>query len=195
MRTRRSASSRSCDRSNISENDGHFLFVDCHCQVAEKCFSSLACRWYRENASLTAAMKKGHTQTAITTLAEKGLPDWVIQAQVGHVAPEMMKTYSHIRRQALCSAGNRHHPRRHRPHQKNSYVTTRVTEAGPAWTSTHFSEENWLTVLDDFRNSSVAPRDSDSRGPQGASGSRRSASDNGSFRAATMIAAASASVM
>jgi hypothetical protein len=42
--------------------------------------------------------------TAITTLAEKGLPDWVIQAQVGHVAPEMMKTYSHIRRQALNEA-------------------------------------------------------------------------------------------
>jgi integrase-like protein len=42
--------------------------------------------------------------TAITTLAEKGLPDWVIQAQVGHVAPEMMKTYSHIRRQALDQA-------------------------------------------------------------------------------------------
>jgi len=29
--------------------------------------------------------------TAITTLAETGLPDWVIQAQVGHVAPEMMR--------------------------------------------------------------------------------------------------------
>ena len=42
--------------------------------------------------------------TAITTLAEKGLPDWVIQAQVGHVAPEMMKTYSHIRREALNQA-------------------------------------------------------------------------------------------
>jgi Phage integrase family len=42
--------------------------------------------------------------TAITTLAEKGLPDWVIQAQVGHVAPEMVKTYSHIRRQALNQA-------------------------------------------------------------------------------------------
>jgi hypothetical protein len=42
--------------------------------------------------------------TAITTLAEKGLPDWVIQAQMGHVAPEMMKTYSHIRRQALNKA-------------------------------------------------------------------------------------------
>jgi hypothetical protein len=44
--------------------------------------------------------------TAITTLAEKGLPDWVIQAQVGHVAPEMMKTYSHIRRQALNQAAD-----------------------------------------------------------------------------------------
>jgi hypothetical protein len=32
------------------------------------------------------------------------LPDWVIQAQVGHVAPEMMKTYSHIRREALNQA-------------------------------------------------------------------------------------------
>lgn len=42
--------------------------------------------------------------TAITTLAEKGMPDWVIQAQVGHVAPEMMKTYSHIRREALNQA-------------------------------------------------------------------------------------------
>jgi hypothetical protein len=41
---------------------------------------------------------------AITTLAEKGLPDWVIQAQVGHAAPEMMKTYSHIRREALNDA-------------------------------------------------------------------------------------------
>jgi hypothetical protein len=44
--------------------------------------------------------------TAITTLAEKGLPDWVIQAQVGHVAPAMMKTYSHIRRQALNQAAD-----------------------------------------------------------------------------------------
>jgi len=44
--------------------------------------------------------------TAITTLAEKGLPDWVIQAQAGHVAPERMKTYSHIRRQALNQAAD-----------------------------------------------------------------------------------------
>lgn len=37
----------------------------------------------------------------VTTLCEKGLPDSVIMAQVGHVSPEMIKTYSHIRRQAL----------------------------------------------------------------------------------------------
>ncbi len=42
--------------------------------------------------------------TAITTLAEKGLSAWVIQAQVGHVDPQMMKTYSHIRRRALNEA-------------------------------------------------------------------------------------------
>ena len=42
--------------------------------------------------------------TAVTTLAEKGLRDWVIQAQVGHVAPQMMKTYSHVRRLALDEA-------------------------------------------------------------------------------------------
>jgi hypothetical protein len=37
-------------------------------------------------------------------VAEKGQPDWVIQAQLGHVSPAMMKTYSHIRRQALDAA-------------------------------------------------------------------------------------------
>jgi integrase len=41
---------------------------------------------------------------AITTLAEKGVPDWVIQAQVGHIDARMMKTYSHVRRQALNAA-------------------------------------------------------------------------------------------
>jgi integrase len=42
--------------------------------------------------------------TAVTTMAEKGLPDLTIMAQVGHVSPAMMKTYSHIRRQALNAA-------------------------------------------------------------------------------------------
>ncbi len=39
--------------------------------------------------------------TVITTLQEKGVPDWVIQAQVGHVSAEEAKPYSHIRRKAL----------------------------------------------------------------------------------------------
>jgi integrase len=42
--------------------------------------------------------------TAVTTMAEEGLPDLTIMAQVGHVSPQMMKTYSHIRRQALNQA-------------------------------------------------------------------------------------------
>ena len=42
--------------------------------------------------------------TALTRLAENGQPDWVIQAQLGHVSPAMMRTYSHIRRKALDKA-------------------------------------------------------------------------------------------
>jgi integrase len=42
--------------------------------------------------------------TAVTTMAEKGLPEQTIMAQVGHISPQMMKTYSHIRRQALNAA-------------------------------------------------------------------------------------------
>jgi integrase len=42
--------------------------------------------------------------TAVTTLAEAGMPDLTIMAQVGHISPEMMKHYSHIRRQALNQA-------------------------------------------------------------------------------------------
>jgi len=42
--------------------------------------------------------------TAVTTMAEAGLPDLTIMAQVGHVSPAMMKHYSHIRRQALNQA-------------------------------------------------------------------------------------------
>jgi integrase len=38
--------------------------------------------------------------TALTRLAEASQPDWVIQAQMGHVSAAMMKSYSHVRRQA-----------------------------------------------------------------------------------------------
>ena len=63
--------------------------------------SSAAC--LRTNGPLLAGAKPSPF-TVVTTLAEKGTPDWVIQAQVGHVDPQMMKTYSHIRRQALIAA-------------------------------------------------------------------------------------------
>jgi integrase len=65
-----------------------------------------AWRSLRRAAGLTDVRFHDGRHTAITTLAEKGLPDWVIQAQVGHVAPEMMETYSHIRRQALNQAAD-----------------------------------------------------------------------------------------
>jgi integrase len=50
-----------------------------------------AWRSIRKAAGLAEVRFHDGRHTAITTLAEKGLPDWVIQAQVGHVAPEMMK--------------------------------------------------------------------------------------------------------
>jgi Phage integrase family len=46
----------------------------------------------------------GGRHTAFTRLAEKGVPDWVIRAQFGHVSPAMMAVYSHVRRKALDEA-------------------------------------------------------------------------------------------
>lgn len=60
------------------------------------------------------------------SVAEKGLPDWVIQAQVGHVAPEMMKTYSHIRRQALNEAADALEPNAHVPAAQPTLRTHRA---------------------------------------------------------------------
>ena len=74
-----------------------------------------AWRSIRKAAGLTSVRFHDGRHTAITTLAEKGLPDWVIQAQVGHVAPEMMKTYSHIRREALNTAAAALEPSSHIP--------------------------------------------------------------------------------
>ena len=53
--------------------------------------------------------------TAVTTMAEKGLPDQTIMAQVGHVSPQMLKTYSHIRRQALNVAAEALEPAFRKP--------------------------------------------------------------------------------
>lgn len=65
--------------------------------------------------------------TAITTLAEKGSPDWVIQAQVGHVAPAMMKTYSHIWRRALNEAAAALEPTAPQPAPQPRAATDAVT--------------------------------------------------------------------
>jgi integrase len=63
-----------------------------------------AWRSIRKAAGLTTVRFHDGRHTAITIMAEKGLADWVIQAQVGHIDPQMMKTYSHIRRKALEEA-------------------------------------------------------------------------------------------
>ena len=66
--------------------------------------------WRSAWRSLRKAAALGHVRfhdgrhTALTRLAEKGQPDWVIQAQMGHVSPAMMRSYSHIRRKALDEA-------------------------------------------------------------------------------------------
>ena len=44
-------------------------------------------------------------------MTEKGVSDWVIQAQVVNVDPQMMKTYSHIRRKDLNKAAAALEPR------------------------------------------------------------------------------------
>ncbi len=63
-----------------------------------------AWRSLRNAAGLEHVRFHDGRHTALTRLAEKGQPDWVIQAQMGHVSPAMMKTYSHIRRKALDEA-------------------------------------------------------------------------------------------
>ena len=63
-----------------------------------------AWRSLRSAAGLSNVRFHDGRHTALTRLAEAGQPDWVIQAQIGHVSPAMMKTYSHIRRQALDEA-------------------------------------------------------------------------------------------
>jgi len=40
-------------------------------------------------------------------MAEAGLPDLTIMAQVGHVSPQMMKHYSHIRAAGFESGSGR----------------------------------------------------------------------------------------
>ena len=58
----------------------------------------------RKAAGLAHVRFHDGRHTALTRLAEKGVPDWVIRAQFGHVSPSMMAVYSHVRRKALNEA-------------------------------------------------------------------------------------------
>ena len=63
-----------------------------------------AWRSLRKAAGLPNVRFHDGRHTALTRLAEKGVPDWVIRAQFGHVSPAMMAVYSHVRRKALDEA-------------------------------------------------------------------------------------------
>jgi len=63
-----------------------------------------AWRSLRKAAGLPSVRFHDGRHTALTRLAEKGVPDWVIRAQFGHVSPAMMAVYSHVRRKALDEA-------------------------------------------------------------------------------------------
>jgi hypothetical protein len=65
---------------------------------------SSAWRSLRKAAGLSHVRFHDGRHTALTRLAEKGLPDWLIRAQFGHVSPAMMAVYSHVRRKALDEA-------------------------------------------------------------------------------------------
>ena len=96
------------DRLGFAEPD-HFVFAwqgRAHEPDPTRPMESWRSAW----RSLRAAAGLSHVRfhdgrhTALTRLCEAGQPDWVIQAQMGHVSPSMMKTYSHIRRKALDEA-------------------------------------------------------------------------------------------
>ena len=72
--------------------------------------------------------------TALTRLAEKGVPDWVIRAQFGHVSPALMAVYSHVQRKALNEAAQAlepdpmpSHTLKSAPEERAERVTSHVT--------------------------------------------------------------------
>jgi hypothetical protein len=65
-----------------------------------------AWRSLRKAAGLPDVRFHDGRHTALTRLAEKGVADWVIRAQFGHVSPAMMAVYSHVRRKALDEAAS-----------------------------------------------------------------------------------------
>jgi integrase len=97
-----------------------------------------AWRSLRKSAGLDHVRFHDGRHTALTRLAEKGQPDWVIQAQMGHVSPAMMRTYSHIRRKALDEAAAalepsfkltfpRHNAKKPAPHERCDRLMSQFT--------------------------------------------------------------------
>ncbi len=89
-----------------------------------------AWRSLRKAAGLPHVRFHDGRHTALTRLAEKGLPDWVIRAQFGHVSPAMMAVYSHVRRKALDEAAQALEPSRPggmRSRARARRVTSHVT--------------------------------------------------------------------
>ena len=58
----------------------------------------------RKEAGLEGFRFYDGRHTAFTQMAEAGVEDAVIRAQVGHISAQVAKKYSHIRRQALNRA-------------------------------------------------------------------------------------------
>jgi integrase-like protein len=63
-----------------------------------------AWRSLRKAADLPHVRFQDGRHTAVTRLAEEGVPDCVIRAQFGRVSPAMTAVYSHVRRMALDEA-------------------------------------------------------------------------------------------
>ena len=63
-----------------------------------------AWRQITKAAGLAGLRMHDGRHTAVTTLLEAGVPEWVVLAHAGHIDPRMIATYSHIRRQALTEA-------------------------------------------------------------------------------------------
>ena len=96
-----------------------------------------AWRSVRKAAGLSHVRFHDGRHAALTRLAEKGVPDWVIRAQFGHVSPAMMAVYSHVRRKALDEAAKALEPESRptepetpappRTHIRRQRVTSHVT--------------------------------------------------------------------
>ena len=106
--------------SNGAAEPEHFVFpaVNSHGQVTDPTRPrSVFASWIgiAKQAGVPGLRLHDGRHTAVTTLAEAGIPDQIIMAHVGHVDPAMLAHYSHIRRAAMTAAAEALEPRRMPP--------------------------------------------------------------------------------